>query len=102
MKILKKVLTFTVAVFVLTGSLGLTASAACAHEKWVEYPTNQFSSSHHTHTVIVGYYTSGKPITVDCSVSKKKEKFVVHCKACGAYLYAYDRYISESHSVVHN
>lgn len=102
MKILKKVLTFTVAVFMLTGSMGLTASAACNHQERVEYRTGQVSYSHHTHTVIVGYYTKGEPITAECSVSKKKEKFVVHCKACGAYLYAYDRYISESHSVVHN
>ncbi len=105
MSIVKKVVALTAAVCMLAGSPAMSASAACGdnHNKvFTSQWTGQYRYSSYTHTVIVGYYTNGTPITVSCHVNVTKKICLMYCVECGEYATTADVPYKEAHSVVHN
>ena len=105
MSIVKRAVILVAAVCMLVGSPAMKASAAaCDHKdtgrdlQW----TGQYRYSSYTHTVILGYYTNGTPITVQCHVNKTEKIYVTYCQACHEYVgVAYENY-KEAHEVVHD
>lgn len=104
MSIVKRAVVLVAAVCMLVGSPAMKVSAACDHKntgrdlQW----TGQYRYSSYTHTVILGYYTNGTPITVQCHVNKTEKIYVTYCQACHEYTgVAYERY-QEAHEVVHD
>ncbi|MBD5537642.1 MAG: hypothetical protein HDQ99_18700 [Lachnospiraceae bacterium] len=104
MSIVKRAVVLVAAVCMLVGSPAMKVSAACDHSnnhfrtQW----TGQYKFSYPEHTVVVGHYTNGDPITVVCNVSKVEKICLLYCDDCGAYLTVVNLPYQENHSVVHN
>ncbi|MDE6064113.1 MAG: hypothetical protein K2G20_05970 [Lachnospiraceae bacterium] len=103
MSIVKRAVVLVAAVCMLVGSPAMKVSAACDHKN-KEYTTRwtgQYRYSSYTHTVIVGYYTNGNPITMSCHVNVTKEIHLVYC-SCGEYITTMDLPYKEAHAIVHD
>lgn len=110
MKMWKKVMVMLLAVLVLAGGSKLSVSAAgCTHADingkptiYAKMWTGQYRYSSYNHTVIVGYYTNGTPITMQCHCNVQAEIWLVHCTQCDGYVSTVDLNAKESHSIVHD
>lgn len=102
MNIIKKGIVMLLAVCMLAGVPAVNAWAAdCDHANEIRYDTGQYMYNSYTHEVVLGYYTDGRPIVMNCNASTTYKIYVVHCKSCGTYLRTdYDK-ISTVHSIVH-
>lgn len=104
MSIVKRAVVLVAAVCMLAGSPVIQASAACNHNgtgrdlQW----TGQYRYSSYMHTVILGYYTNGTPITVQCHVNKTEKIYVTYCQTCHEYVGVAYEYYKEAHGVVHD
>lgn len=102
MNIIKKGIVMLLAVCMLAGVPAVNAWAAdCDHAREKEYDTGQYKYEYSTHKVIVGYYTDGTPIVMDCNISSKFRIYVVHCMDCGALKRTIYEYIYIEHSIAH-
>lgn len=105
MSIVKRAVVLLAAVCMLAGSPAMTASAACGdnHGKKLKTVwTGQYRYSSYTHTVIVGYYTNGNPITMSCHVNVTKKICLCYCTECDEYVTTADLPYKEAHSIVHD
>ena len=110
MKMGKKAIVMLLMVLILAGGSKLNVSAAgCTHTDingkptiYAKMWTGQYRYSSHNHTVIVGYYTNGNPITMQCHYNVQAEIWLVHCTQCDGYVSTVDLNAKESHSIVHN
>lgn len=104
MNIIKKGIVMMLAVCMLAGIPAVNAWAAdCNHVNKGEYTidTGQYTYNYYTHSVIVGYYTNGNPIIMECSVSTQDKIILVHCYACKGFKYSYPENVWTSHTIVH-
>ncbi len=93
MNMWKKGIAMLFVFFVTVGGSKLNVSAAgCTHTDtngrptvYVKMWTGQYRYSSHNHTVVLGYYTDGTPITVQCHYNVQAEIWLVHCTQCDGY-----------------
>ena len=105
MNMVKKGMAMLLAVCMLVcgSTIQVNAAESCPHTKIKYVYTGQYIYPSYTHTATVGYYSDGKPITVQCSVQAKREIVLVYCDMtnCNQYLFQTERTVYEYHSVVH-
>lgn len=110
MKLMKRSILAILSACLLLGASPLYASAAgCDHKDAFQNPTvkayqwtGQYRYTHASHTVTLGHYTDGRPITQVCNYSEKTEIWLLKCTSCDGYAgIAYLNKV-ESHEIVHN
>lgn len=110
MKLMKRSILAILSACLLLGASPLYASAAgCNHMygnntsaietyQW----TGQYRYSHASHTVTLGHYTDGRPITQVCHYDIKEQIWLLKCNVCKNYVgTAYINKV-EAHEIVHN
>jgi len=101
MKRVIKTLKLTIVVCLLSLTLVLPVSAMCAHAPVLGQWTGQYTSVQSSHTVVLGHYTNGTPITVNCVIVRRYKLYLMNCSICGQYTGTTTVLDSESHSVIH-
>ena len=110
MKLIKRSILAILSACLLLGASPPYASAAgCNHKVGeatstiAEYQwTGQYRYSDSSHTVTLGHYTDGRPITQVCHVDVREEIWLLRCTVCN--MYAGTAYLNkvEAHEIVHN
>ncbi|MDE6128622.1 MAG: hypothetical protein K2G16_05450 [Lachnospiraceae bacterium] len=100
-KAMKKIVALLTTVMILTGSVGMTASAAttdaCDHPYYIQNGVNDFIETY-THSVRVGTSTSGKPVMAVCLVEIGWREYKMECTKCRAAA-NYKEKVYEVHSM---
>ena len=102
---MKKIIALLMAVMILSGIMGMTASAAvdpstCEHPNIVNITAGEGSRTY-TRPFFTGNTPDGDPILVTCTVTVREQKWKRICPTCGQLFKEWRTTISESHSIHH-